>query len=162
MTRLKRFGQYEEFDPGMWESSIYDADYGDYYTWNNIETDTGEWPSETRFLDIYQQQVDAAGAVVAGGGGLLDIVKSILGIAAPVITSALTAQQLQAQAEAQQAAKTAAAKAGASPLTAGFSLSSITSNLPLLAAIGLGAYFLLGRRKGSSPGRRRARKRGRR
>jgi len=150
----KRFGQYEDFDPGMWESYYEPVDL--YSTeWPSearyIYPVQEEWPSETRYVDLYGQQVTADSPVVSGSS-LLDVVRSILGIAAPVVTSALTAEQAQKAAEAKAAAATAATAAvqtsTTSPLTASM-LSGITSNLPILAAVVIGGYLLLGRGKKS-------------
>ena len=153
----KRFGQYEDFDPGMWESYYEPVDL--YSTeWPSEARyiyPTQEWPSETRYVDIYGQQVTADDAVVSGSS-LQDIIKSILGIAAPVITSALTAEQAQKAAEAKTAAAALAATtttSTTSPLTASM-LSGITSNLPILAAIAIGGFLLLGRGKGKKSRRR--------
>ena len=155
-----KFGQYEDFDPGMWESYYEPVDL--YSTEWPSEAGyiypTQEWPSETRYVDIYGQQVTADGAVVSGSS-LLDVVKSIFGIAAPVVTSALTAEQAERAAEARTAA-TAAAQTTAvqtsttSPLTASM-LSGITSNLPILAVVVIGGFLLLSKEKGKKSRRRR-------
>lgn len=142
----RKFGQYEYFDPGMWDT--WDTSAVDLYSteWPSeagyIYPVQEEWPSETRYVDIYGQQVTAAGAVVSSGS-LFDIVKSILGIAAPVVTAALTAEQAE-EAARTRAVTTTAAATTTSPLTASM-LSGITSNLPLLAVVIIGGYLLLGR-----------------
>jgi len=148
-----RFGQYEEYYENLWEGSIYDEIPMDY---NGVE----DWPSETRFIAQYlEQQGESVGEIAAGSGGILNIVKSILGIATPVVTSMLTASQQQAtQQSALQRALTTSS--GLPTSTLGASLSGLTSNLPLLAGIGVLGYFLF-RGKGDKrpPYRRRSTKR---
>ncbi len=160
-------GQYEDFDTSMWES---------WTPGSEISVDVFDLPSD--YVDTYSAYYDPAtnslvlpsgvasniaSAATSSGSSFLDIIKSVLGIAAPVVTAALTADQKTAALQAA-AQKVATQSAGLTGSLTGM-LSSLTSNLPLLAVIGLGAYFLFGRKGGSSGGGRKyrtKRKKGRR
>ncbi len=163
------FGQYEVFDPGLWESYSYTEDIAfDFY--NPLE-DVGydfynppiedvsileEWPSEARYVDEYiamQEAQTAQIAEVVKSGSILDILKglvSMASIATPVLTAALTSKQTQAAATARTAAAQQAAiatqEASLLPSSITSILSQVTSNLPLLAVAAIGGYFILKRK----------------
>jgi len=161
-----RLGQYEEYDPGLWEGSIYYEDIPMEGVYDFEEWISQEWPSETRFMENWIEQGGTAEEAVAQleaagtGGGFVDIIKSIFGIVTPVAISALTAsQKAAAQQAALQKALTTTSIGTSLPTTLGAGLTGLTSSLPLLAGIGILGYFIF-RGKGNNGGpRRRSRRR---
>ncbi len=147
---MGKLGQYEDFESGIWEG------------WSGeINIDASILPED--FVDIYSPYYDPAtnslvlpsdistsivSTAASSGSSLLDAIKSILGIAAPVAAAALTADQKAAAVKAAADAAAAKAAVGTTTTSAAGFLSGITSNLPLLAVIAVGGYFLFGRKGG--------------
>lgn len=78
------------------------------------------------------------------GSSILDTVKSIISTVSPLAIAAIQSGKTQIPA-------TSTVKPVVKPTTGiGASLAGLTSNLPLLAILGLGAFLLLGRRGGGS------------
>ena len=148
------FGQdYYEWDPGMWENWSMDySDYSDWYTPGEPAVD--EYPSETRYVTQYQEQQAALQAQVSSGSDFLSILKSILTIATPLATTLLTKTTTPPVTAPKTILPTTASLA-----SIGSIFSGITSNIPLLAGIGVGAYFLLRRRGNGKSYRRKNRRR---
>jgi len=169
---MRRLGQYEVFDPGMWEGYDFSWDYDlpsyeiPYYEapvgedWPSetryvepyqvqqeaIQAPVEDWPSESRYVETYQAQQEAIQAKVEGGSGFFDILKSIIGLTTPVATSILRAEKKQPTVTQRPTTTTAI---GVPVKTAGIGASiqgivgTITSNPLLLAGLGIGGFLLL-------------------
>ncbi len=108
-----------------------DLDWSDYASGDTLDWSYYQEGGGASWLPVTGSTI---GEMTAESGGILNIVKSILGIATPVVTSMLTASQQQAtQQSALQRALTTSS--GIPTSTLGASLSGLTSNLPLLAGI---------------------------
>ena len=102
-----------------------------------------EEPSETRYVQNYQEQQAAIQLQAESGAGFFDIFKSILNLATPVAISMIRAGQ-------QPATPVLRTSTGIPIRTsqAGFSLGTLTSNPLLLIGLGLGGLLLLRKRGG--------------
>lgn len=98
-----------------------------------------EYPSETRYVASYQEQQAAIQETAQAGGGFFDTLKSIFGVVAPLVMTAVKGGTTVAQ------KKGAVAKAGVT--APGGLLASVTSSPLLLGGLAVGGYLLLrGRR----------------
>jgi len=150
---MRKFGQdeyYDFYNPEIEDVGVdYVEPYVDIYAFD-YDPGTGftetipaeDYPSEIRYVTNYQEQQAAIQVQATSGAGFFDIFKSILGLAAPVITSAMRAGQTPTTTLPK-------ISTGLPVKTAGLSLSSLTSNPLLLIGLGLGGFLLLrGRGKG--------------
>jgi len=146
---MKLFGQ-DEYDYAAaegYETPYYEDPYVDIYAFD-YDPGTGgaetipafDYPSEARYVTNYQEQQAVIQAQAASGAGFFDIFKSILGLATPVITSAMRAGQTPTTTLPRTSI-------GLPVKTAGLSLSSLTSNPLLLIGLGLGGFLLLRKRR---------------
>lgn len=117
---------------------IYSA-YYDPGTGVTEMTSTYDYPSESRYVTSYQEQQATIQAQVASGGGFLNIFKSILGIAAPVVTSIVKAGQTPTTTVLPKTSTGVPVRTS----SIGGIISSITSSPILLIGLGVGGFLLL-------------------
>lgn len=143
---MRLFGQ-DEYDYAAevgYETPYYEESYSDIYAFD-YDPGTGstetipafDYPSESRYVTNWQEQQEAIQSQAASGAGFFDIFKSILGLATPIITSAIRT----GQGTAILPATTGKASVGASSITS--AIKSITSNPLLLIGLGVGGFLLL-------------------